>query len=212
MTAGALLLGNRSNHDLRITTAVAPIKMNMLYIGVDNPLEVAVSEQSLADIEVSISQGTLEKKAPGLYVARPEQPGTATITTSIRKGDREPRPIDQKVFRVSRIPDPIVLFGNHRGPVITAREAKSLIGLVAQAQNFPFDAAFTIRSFDLSYQSASDGSLVTFYNVTGILQDEARQLLTTCKAGDRIWFNNIKVAAPDGTTRTADLSFKVVGG
>jgi hypothetical protein len=198
------------SHDLRVVSAASPTKMNMLYIGVDNPLEVVVAGQDVRSIEVAISEGSIEKKGNGLFIARPTKPGTATISISVRKGNREARLVDEKVFRVSRIPDPKVLLGNKQGPVVTAGEVKSMIGLVAIADNFPFDVRFSIRSFAVTHKAVADSVMTEIHNVGGAFSEDVRQQLSQCKAGDRVWFSDIKIAAPDGTTRTADLSFKIV--
>lgn len=205
-----------AQHDQRVVSAVSPIKMNMLYIGVDNPLEVAVSGYDNRQLDLTISEGTIEAQGDGIYIARPTKPGTATVSISSTNANGETRLICEKVFRVSRIPDPKVLLGNKQGPVITAGEIKTMIGLVAIADNFPFDVKFAIRGFNIAHRSVRDASdpptLKELYNETAAFSEEAKALLGSCEPGDRIWFDDIKIAAPDGTTRSADLSFKVIGG
>lgn len=50
--------------------SIALDKMNVLYVGVDNPVSIAASGGGDDKVQASISNGTLEKVGPGKYVAR----------------------------------------------------------------------------------------------------------------------------------------------
>lgn len=191
---------------------VSPIKMNMFYIGVDNPVEVSVPGFPSRDVSASMTSGTITPASgDGQYIVKVTTPGTTKVNVSVKSGTGV-KSIGSKEFRVSRIPDPKVLLGNKQGPVISSGEIKSMIGLVAIADNFPFDVKFSIRSFSVTYKKARDPNLIEKTNTSGVFSEDVRALLSRCGPGDRVWFDDIKVAAPDGTTRTADLSFKVIGG
>jgi hypothetical protein len=64
----------------------------------------------------------------------------------------------------------------------------------------------------VTYKKARDPNLIEKTNNGGLFSEDVKALLSRCGPGDRVWFDDIKVAAPDGTTRTADLSFKIIGG
>lgn len=52
------------------TVAIAPAKMNVLYIGVDDPVSIAVAGGVDGKVQVSISGGsTMNKIGAGLYNA-----------------------------------------------------------------------------------------------------------------------------------------------
>ncbi|MFO7657751.1 MAG: GldM family protein, partial [Bacteroidales bacterium] len=90
-------------------TAVAPVKMNVLYIGVDNPVKIAASGYRSSKLEASIDNGTISG-SNGEYIVRPEKPGKAMITVSI-KG----KTIQQSQFRVKTVPDPVAAIKTSNG-------------------------------------------------------------------------------------------------
>lgn len=63
------------------TVAIASENLNVLYANVENPLKIAVSEISENQIDISISQGNIEKK-DGRYIAKNLKTGFVTITIS----------------------------------------------------------------------------------------------------------------------------------
>ncbi len=74
-----------------VVTAVAPVKMNVLYLGVDNPMSIAASGYAASDLDVSIDNGTITG-SNGSYTVRPDHPGSATIyIKQQRKGYPENR-------------------------------------------------------------------------------------------------------------------------
>lgn len=191
---------------------VSPTKMNMFYIGVDNPVEVSVPGYANTDVSASITAGSITPAGgSGQYTVKVTTPGTVNVNVAVRT-ETGTRGIGSKEFRVSRIPDPKVLLGNSAGPVIRSGEIRAMLGLVARADNFPFDVRFNIRSFTLTYKKARDPNLVEKQNATGIFGADVKAILQRVGPGDRVWFDDIKVGAPDGTTRTKALSFKVIGG
>mgnify|MGYP002747806170 CR=1 FL=1 len=57
------------------SVAVSATKMNVLYLGVDNPIDVSVSGVSPDRIAVSMQGGSISKNGKGGYVARPTKTG-----------------------------------------------------------------------------------------------------------------------------------------
>ena len=190
---------------------VSPTKMNMFYIGVENPVEVGVPGYANKDVVASITSGSITPAGDGQYIVKVTTPGTVNVNVSVRT-DKATRSIGSKEFRVSRIPNPKVLLGNSPGPVIEAGKIKSMLGLVAIADNFPFDVRFAVRSFTVTYKKARDPNLIEKTNNSGVFADDVKMLLSRCGPGDRVWFDDIKVAVPDGTTRSMNLSFRIIGG
>ena len=101
--------------------AISPTKMNVLYIGVDNPLEIAVFNISVNKLKVTINHGTIINKANNQFIARVLKVGSAKII--IYNGNTL---IGERLFRVERIPDPRAVIGNNpqndRGGLITKSE------------------------------------------------------------------------------------------
>lgn len=69
-------------------------QMNVLYIGIDNPIKICASARNISKMNVTINNGTISG-CNGNYVIRPEKTGTAIL--SIYNGRKILR---QVVFRV----------------------------------------------------------------------------------------------------------------
>lgn len=66
-----------------ICVAVSPTRLNVLYCGAPNPLDIAVSGYKPDEIQVSISKGTIEPdQYPGGYIVRILEPGLVKIIVS----------------------------------------------------------------------------------------------------------------------------------
>ena len=89
--------------------AVAPNKLNVLYIGVDNPVSIAAS--GAADDKVSVGidggGGSITKQAAGNYIVRVSQ-----ITDNcLIQVNVDGKPAGTSKFRVRTIPDPYATIG-----------------------------------------------------------------------------------------------------
>ena len=188
---------------------VSPDKMNVLYIGVDNPISISVPGFPADKIVASITQGSLAG-GNGKYTAKvTNSSAPANISVAVKTEDGT-KSMGVSEFRVKRIPDPKVMVGNAEGPVIPAGTLKAMPGITAIADNFPFDVNFQVRGFEVLYKKGNSAQLFSEINQGALFNGNVKNMLSQASPGDRVWFDNIKVNAPDGTTRTLSLSFKVM--
>ncbi len=189
---------------------IAPTKMNVLYIGVDNPMKISVPGVSSNDVTATFQgDGTLTKNADGTYVAKVKTPGKTVIAVSA-KIDGKVQQMGTEEFRIKRIPDPIPTVGGVlRGGSESAGKLKVQTGLVALLENFDFEARFNIVSFTVGYQKGPD---YFEEKVQGALfNDKVKGILNGLKPKQIIIFDDIKVVGPDGTQRKIpQLAFKIV--
>jgi hypothetical protein len=81
--------------------SVSPEKMNVLYIGVDNPLAIAVAGITADKVTATISEGIITGNM-GKFNARVTKSGEVTVAVS--SGNKV---IGTSKFRVKRVPDPV---------------------------------------------------------------------------------------------------------
>jgi gliding motility-associated protein GldM len=184
--------------------AVSPDKMNVFYSGVENPLTVSAAGVAPTDLVVNIagSNGNLINKGNGKYVANVKGAGTCTVTVFRRneQGGIE-RQGEPQVFRVKKVPSPPVKINGR--PVIgnldmRASEAKTIRSLDLDLTNFEFGAPFRIKEF--SIVAGGPGMTLQFYKCSGNkLSEGAIEGLKKVKPGCKIYFEDIKVEAPDET-------------
>lgn len=85
--------------------AIALDKMNVLYIGVDNPVTIAVPNVASDKIFVNIDNGSITG-SNGKYVVHVTKVGIASIQVGTIKNDRKEL-LAEQVFRVKMMPDPV---------------------------------------------------------------------------------------------------------
>jgi hypothetical protein len=189
------------------SVAISADKMNVFYIGVDNPISVSAAGISSNELKVNINGGggALTKTGTNTWNIRvATQTNDCDITVSGGGLNAS------KKFRVKRIPDPIAKLGNKTGGEMGNGEFKVQPGLIAFLENFDFDARCEIQGFVLVKQSKKEDP-VEAVNPGGRFDSRALNLVQQAKPGDIFYFDNVKARCPgDNAGRTINqLVFKI---
>jgi gliding motility-associated protein GldM len=168
--------------------AVMLDKMNVFYIGVDNPVTIG-SSTGWEKTQVSMSGGSINGSNDKRTV-RVSSIGNATITvTADGKSSSFP-------FRCKRIPDPVFKVGSGKARV-PAVEFKNQQYCRADLLNFDFDLRYTVVSATVYFGGAGFPN-PAIGNITGGSLAGVAALMARCGPGTNIAFTNIKVQGPDG--------------
>lgn len=187
------------------SVAVEPEKMNVFYIGVDNPIVVSAAGVSPTDLIVNATGGGATKTggAGGKFIMRFTSPGECQISVSAKTKDGTKPQGPPKKFRVKRIPDPVCkLGGKPANGVLEFKkvELAAIGGVGADLPGFDFDVKFPVVSFVFS--ANVKGNIKEFTCSGANLSAEAKQVLQGLGPGGKAFFENVKVKAPDGSIRT----------
>ncbi len=194
--------------------AVALDKMNVVYIGVENPMTISAAGVSPTDLIVNVSGcgATKTGGAGGKFILKATSPGTMQVSVSAKTKDgTKPQGPPQKI-RVKKIPDPTPKLGGKLCQGITEIpkvQLSAIGGVGAEVPGFDFDVKFPVMSFVFS--ASVKGNLKEFTCQGPNLSPEARDVLQKLGPGGKAYFEEIKVKAPDGTIRkitTASLKVK----
>lgn len=195
------------------SVAVQPEKMNVFYIGVENPIIVSAAGVSPTDLNVNISGcgATKTGGAGGKFIVKATTAGTCQISVSAKTKDGVKAQGPPLKFRVKKIPDPSAKLGGQlcQGIMTFSKNQLAAIGGVgAEIPGFDFDVKFPVQSFLFS---ANVKGIIKEFNCSGPnLSGEAKSILQGLNTGGKAFFENIKVKAPDGTIRTLPtVSLKV---
>jgi gliding motility-associated protein GldM len=182
---------------------VSPTKMNVFYIGVDNPVEISAAGASANDLKVSMTAGTISGSG-GKYSVRVTQQGTTNVNVNAKGKAFPPFP-----FRVKMIPNPIAKVSGMPGGRINAAVWKAQKGVLADLENFDFDAKFEVLSFNMFYQPKLQDPGIA--SATGPYFSAAMQsFISKAKPGDLFYIEEIKVKGPDGMSRKIPgIAFKI---
>lgn len=178
------------------SVAVSADKMNVFYIGVDNPLSVSASGVSSNDVRVNFGGPISGTGSGSKWTVRASAPGDATITVSAGGTTLGSFP-----FRVKRIPDPTARMANKTGGNLGTGEMKAQRGLAAILDGFDFDARCEIAGFDLVYAPKREDPILSS-NPGPSFNAKSAQLIDRARPGDAYYINNVRAKCPgDQATR-----------
>lgn len=171
--------------------AVMLDKMNVFYIGVDNPVTIG-SPTGWDKTTVSMTGGTISGTGSKRTV-RVASVGGANINV-VADGKKS-----DFAFRVKRIPDPVFKVGSGK-PRMTAVEFKGQTFARADLEQFDFDLKFNVVSATVYFSGANFPNVVTQSLSSGSLANLS-SFISRCGPGSIITFDNVTVAGPDGNRK-----------
>jgi gliding motility-associated protein GldM len=177
--------------------------MNVLYIGVDNPVSVSAPGIALGKIHVSISQGSLSG-SNGHYIAKVNSVSDndlVTVSGEIAPG--KTATLGTTKFRVKRIPDPKPRFAGKSGGNTSAANIRGQEKVFAMLDNFDFDARFNVTRFTLLVIKPRQDPII--FSTSGAeLSAQMKAAIATVSPGTTVVFKDIVAVGPDGTQRGLD--------
>jgi gliding motility-associated protein GldM len=186
----------------RPSAVVSPDAMNVLYIGVPNPVSVSAPGIAKKDLKVSMSGGTITPSGNG-YTVTVTNPGAATINVSGEVSKGRVMVLGSTNFRVKRIPDPKAEFAGKSGGKSTAANLKSQDAIFAKLENFEFNAKFNITRFTLLISKPRQDAL-TFAGTGNQLSSAMHAAMNTVTPGSLVAIRDIIAVGPDGVQRGLD--------
>ncbi len=175
---------------------VSPIKMNVFYIGVDNPVDVSVPGIDPNKVHVSISSGAIIKRGKN-YIVRVKRTGKVYVSASIDTENGK-KSMGRKEFRVKTVPDPVAEIGGKRKGTVKRGWLAAQSGIKAVLKNFDFDLRFRVTGFKLSY---TDKGFTKEKTVKNNSFNTIRAELRKIPPGKKVYFEDISAKGPDGKTR-----------
>ncbi len=177
--------------------AVQLDKMNVLFIGVDNPVTISGSgDVNRLKVGISGGGGTLTKNGGG-YIARVNQE-TDNCIISVTTPDGKTTPVR---FRVRSIPDPTPMIGQIESGDIPANYFRTQAGVRAYVKNFFYETQFNVTSFRITGDGNGFEEGIDEASNTGAVWNEAKRIINKSRPGSYIYIDNIYAIGPDGRRR-----------
>ena len=182
------------------SVAVSLDKMNVFYIGVENPVSVSAAGVSSNEVKVSASGVNISNKGGGHFVVTASTPGEATLTVSGGGATSSFK------YRVKRIPDPVPLLGaQHKSGSMNNGTFRAQGGIAAVLQNFDFDAKCDVVGFEMTYLPKRQDP-ITAQNGGARWSGQVGDMVQKAKPGDSYFFDDIKCKCP------GDVAARNIGG
>lgn len=183
---------------------VSPTAMNVLYIGIDNPIKISVP--GYASEKVTASGCGITRVKGEEFNARPTTAGTEDIVVSVKteKGSET----SKETFRVRRIPDPYVYILNAKGGPLKLGEFRASDAITIKNPDFVFQVPYTVVSFEMVY-APKKGNIVSDPSSSAKYSSIMKDIQKKATSGDKIIIEAI-VKMPDGRTVPVNTSFKLI--
>ena len=195
----------KSEYEVGVASvSVSPTKMNVFYIGVDNPVDITASGVPSEKLQASITGGgSITRKSGSNFIVRVKQPGNVKVHVSYNQ-DGSTKSFPAKEFRVKRVPDPVACVGSDpatkRGNCAISKSILSAqSGVKAELENFDFDLKFTVTGFTISAKIKGFDKEETSHN--SAFTAAQRQLIQQVSPGSKIYIEDVKAKGPDGSIR-----------
>lgn len=180
----------------RPALTVSVDKMNVVYIGLPNPISVSVPGIPTDRLIVTASNGTLRSTGKGKYDVMTTQGPEVKINVSARMENGETRNMGTSTFRVLRIPDPKAKFGTI---TLSGKMSKNAMaaqqGLIASYDNFVYQATPKVTSFTMTVISGNVAE--DFVSNSNMLTPQMKDRMNRLKRNERVIFEEIKGKGPD---------------
>jgi len=188
---------------------VSPTKMNVFYVGVENPVSISIAGIPGNNIFPSITNGQIRKQRDGEYIVLPKRPGNSLISVRAEI-DGTSRNMGVAQFRVKGLPDPVVQVAGKTGGKIQRNVLAAQAGVFADMGDFDFDLEFKITEFTVS--TTDRGGYYISESTKGNVFTPAQQgLIKNLRKGQRLNIEDVKAIGPDGSVRPlAPIVFEII--
>ncbi len=188
---------------------VSPTKMNVFYVGVENPVSISIAGVAGNKISPSITNGSIRKQRDGDYIVLPKRPGNSLISVRAEI-DGVKKNMGTAQFRVRGLPDPVVKVANKKGGKIQKNVLAAQTGVFAVMENFEFDLEFKITQFTVSTTDRG-GYTIDAGTKGNIFTKAQRSLIKNLRRTQRLNIEDIKAVGPDGSVRNlAPIVFEII--
>jgi len=187
---------------------VSPTKMNVFYIGVDNPVDVSVPGVPPGNVTPFINGGGSITRSGNNYIVRVKEVGKVTVGANA-KLEGTVKNMGSKEFRVKKVPDPVAMVGGKRGGAVAKNWLAAQTGVAAVLENFDFDLRFNVVGFNVSCV-LKGGFLEDARSTGATFTAQQQQLIRQVTAGKKVFIEDVQAKGPDGTVRNlGSIAFKV---
>jgi gliding motility-associated protein GldM len=177
--------------------------MNVLYIGLENPISISVSGYSPNDIQASITNGSLARAGKGGWVAKVTQtnPNGAVVSVSVKMKDGSTRKMGEKKYRIKSVPKPEPMYGTVESGSATAAQLMVQNQIRAVLPNFVFEGVtFTVTKYSALFVPKK-GEARPSSGVGSAITPQLKGWVTTARRGDKVLIDDIYANGPGGIVK-----------
>ena len=187
---------------------VSATAVNVMYMSIDNPIDVSVPGISPDKINIKVLNGisTTDKVKnskgdyfKGSWAVRPNAPGqnVQVIVTADINGKHVQYPPYE--FRVKPLPPPTAVFGGKSTGSISRATAAAQQGVFAIMPDFDFDLRYQITGFTVLYNDK--GNDYEEFSTNSYLTPKQKEMIGRLTRGKNLIIKDIKAIGPENKTK-----------
>ncbi len=190
------------------SVSVSPTKMNVFYIGVDNPVEITAAGTPADKVSASMTSGTIRKNGGSKYTVKVSRVGKTKVNVSANG-----KHLGTKEFRVKSLPSPITTIGRagtdyYKGGRIPKSTLLALSGINATMENFDFALNYRITEFTVVCTIGGFDKVAK--STSRKFTPKQKSIIRQAKKKTRVILERVKARGPDGKNRKiGDLVLKL---
>ncbi|KAB2868689.1 MAG: hypothetical protein F9K37_09750 [Bacteroidales bacterium] len=189
---------------------IAATKMNVLYLGVDNPLDISIPGVPPDKVSATISgKGLIKQVGSGSYIAQPGAGSNSCEITVYADVERRKQAMGTKTFRVKKVPPPFPKVIGVTGKNVEKNQLAASLGVVAEMPpDFDFELKYKVVGFKLS--STVGGFLQEKESTSSRFTDEQKKIINSLRTGNQVAITDVKAVGPSGeVVELTDMVLKI---
>lgn len=188
---------------------VSADKMNVVYIGLENPISVSVPGVPNERLTVSATNASLKSSGNGQFIMSVKNGPKVDVNVFATMENGEKRNMGTMTFRVKKVPKPVARLGSITSEGrMTKGEFDNQQMLSAYYENFDFAANCKVTSYDMVYFIGGASGTISVKG--NLISKELKDIYKRLKKNEKVYFENIRGVGPDGeTVPLSPLTIKV---
>jgi gliding motility-associated protein GldM len=187
----------------------SPTAMNVMYMGIPNPIDVSVPGFSPNQTSISVVNGNRTDERVknsagqdfrGTYFIKPTSTSNdVQIIVSTKDANGKSTTYKPYTFRVKPLPKPEGTFAGKSSGSVPRNTALAQAGVFAKLNDFDFDLVYKVTGFSVFYA----GRMGEFeeYSNSGTLTQKQKDLISSMTRGQTLIIKNIKAVGPDNLSK-----------
>jgi hypothetical protein len=185
------------SYNIRVTRVnIFADKMNVFYVGVNNPITLMAADISASALKVEISGdgARLRKIGRTSYIVTCEKQGSITLTLENKETGKR----YYFKYRAKKIPEPSIRLGKLADGDITVATFVQQPGLATWLYGFDFDARCTVKQYKVLHYNKKN-KMVEMLNTGGRFEEATLAEIKKAKPGDVYIFTEVEGDCPKDT-------------
>lgn len=188
---------------------VSATMMNVLYAGINNPIDIAVPGVPKESISATMTNGSLTKSGDG-WIARPTQVGAECVISVTAEMDGQRTQVGSTTFRVRKLPDPMpfIAYKDAKGQANRYKGGRpiskaimiSATGVDAAIDDDMLNIDYRVLSFETVFFD-SMGNAMPEVSDGNRFSERQRNAIRKLRRNQRFYISRVKATGPDGITR-----------